>query len=196
VAGYGRILTRWAGGPSAPGLTVMNVGYGSTFPTQAAVDAVRAFWDSLKALIPAAYTLTVDPLVENHAEATGVLLGTSNAATAPAAVAGTVATAWAAGVGMRINWETGAVVHGHRVRGRTFVVPIGTANYDATGTITNTVITSTGTAIATLLSALNAAGAPLCVYTATSPKGAGVLSTVTSGAVPDEVAVLSGRRRP
>ena len=160
----------------------------------AAVNGVRAFWDSLKAYIPAAYTLTVDPLVEEHESADGALSGTFTVATAPADVVGTGATAWAAGVGFRITWDTGSVANGHRVKGRTFVIPVLTANYDVSGTIASATITAANTAAATLRSTAAAASTPLVVYTKAGPGGPGALTDVATGIVPDQVAVLRGRR--
>ena len=42
---------------------------------------------------------------------------------------------FAAGVGARVVWETGAVRNGRRVRGSTFVVPIWSSAYETNGTL-------------------------------------------------------------
>jgi hypothetical protein len=201
VATVARILTTWSGGPSAPGLTVMNVRYTSG-PLQSSVDAVRAFWSSLGGQIPSSYSLLVSPSADLFDSASGELTGALTAATPPTVVNPSGATAWAAGVGGRITWTTGAIAHGHRVKGRTFVVPLITSTYGTSGTVTSTYITTVGTAVGTLLSALNSAGTPLAVWTKkraatdTLPALDGVLSDVTSGAMTTEVAVLAGRRKP
>lgn len=196
MATIGRILTRWAGGPSAPGLTVMNVD-GSALNAQNAVNAVRAFWFSFASVIPAAYTLTVDPTVELHDQATSDLTGTSTAATPPAAVVGTGATAWAAGVGGRMDWLTGSVIDGRRARGRTFVVPMLASQYAADGTLSDTAVTTFTGYGTTLLSALTTASSPLVIWTQHKPGSGFSASTgVTSCRFADQVAVLRGRRVP
>lgn len=192
----GRVLTRWVGGPSSPGLTVMNTAW-TVGSSQAAVNAVRAFWSSFAATIPSAYTLTVDPTIELHDMVTGDLTGTDTAATPPAAVVGTGATGWAAGSGCRMNWLTGSVAAGHRIRGRTFIVPVLSANYQTDGSIVDANVTTYTGYGTTLISALNTANAPLAVWTRTSPTSTSAyLTNVTSASCADQVAVLRGRRVP
>jgi hypothetical protein len=205
MAQYVRILSRWTGGPSSPGLTVMNVGDLTPF-TLANITAVKNFWDALAGIIPTAYSIQVDPVVERHNTETGALVGTEVAGTAPAPTVGTYALAWGAGVGCRISWQTGAVVNGHRVQGRTYIVPVGVASLQSDGTIAAATITTVQNAATALISALGSAGGVLSVYTAprearaataTKPARAatvGVRSVITSASVPDQVAVLRGRR--
>jgi hypothetical protein len=190
----GRILTRWAGGPSAPGLTVMNVD-ASALNAQNAVNAVRAFWSSFATAIPAAYTLTVDPTVELHDQATSNLTGTSTAATPPVSVAGTGASSWAAGVGGRMDWLTGSVVDGRRVRGRTFVIPLISTHYATDGTMQDASVTTFSGYGATLLSALTTASSPMVIWTQHKPgSGFSAATAVTSCRFADQVSVLRGRR--
>jgi len=193
MAAYGRVLTRWVGGPSSPGLTVMNFRRNTGSYTDA-VTAVRAFWAALASYLPTAYTLTVDPLVEEHESSDGSITGTWTAGTAPADVVGTGATAWAAGVGFRVTWDTGAVVNGHRVKGRTFIIPVLPANYDSSGTIAAATITAVNTAATNLRTAASGGSTPLVIYTKAGPRGPGALTDVSTGVVPDQVAVLRGRR--
>lgn len=192
---YGRILTRWVGGPSSPGLTVMNVRYTSG-AIGTSVTAVRTFWNSLAGFLPDEYVLTVDPFVELHEESDGSLTGSISAASPPAAVSGTMTAGWAAGVGIRVNWTTGAIVNGHRVAGRTFIVPVKTSAYANDGTIEGGDLATVQTAVNTLLAALTTATTPLVVYTKATTAGAGAITDVVSGAPADQVAVLAGRRRP
>jgi hypothetical protein len=172
----------------------MNVAW-TVGSTQAAVNAVRAFWFSLGPKIPAAYSLTVDPTIELHDMVTGDLTGTETAATAPAVVAATGATAWAAGVGGRMDWLTGSVAAGHRIRGRTYVVPLITSAYAADGTLSDADVTSFTGYGTTLISALTTGNAPLSVWTRISPKTTSAyLTNVTSARFADQVSVLRGRR--
>jgi len=97
---------------------------------------------------------------------------------------------YAAGVGGRVQWSTGTIVNGRRLRGSTFLVPFLSSSYQSDGTIATAVITATNTAAAALV-----AGAGLSVWHRPSPGGSnGSKSAMTSGALVDRVAVLRTRR--
>jgi hypothetical protein len=193
MASYARVLTRWVGGPSSPGLTVMNVRYDSGAGAGVAT-AVRAFWDSLKTYIPSAYTLSVDATMDTHDVATGTLNGSISAGAAPASVVGTAVGSYAAGVGARVNWNTSAIVRGRRVNGRTFIVPMAVVAYQSDGTILDSTVTAVTTAAQTLRGALVTAGFPMAIWTAPTQAGPGALNDVFDAACADQVAVLRGRR--
>lgn len=49
---------------------------------------------------------------------------------------------YAAGVGACVTWLTTVILSGHRVKGRTFIVPMGGGQYQNDGTLDNSVLTS------------------------------------------------------
>jgi hypothetical protein len=191
------IKTTWTGGPSSPGLTVMNVEHSGTSDWAAAVAAVAAFWNMMKGGIPNEYSLQVEPLIEFYAEGSGQLTGEAYVGTAqtPAPIVGTGAGGYAAGVGGRVDWLTSDIRNGRRVRGRTFMVPLVSSNYDANGQVAATNTTYWGTQAQTLIDALESALCPLVVWSRPSVANpVGQITPVIGVSVPNKAAVLRGRR--
>ena len=58
---------------------------------------------------------------------------------------------YAAGVGMRVEWLTGGINRGRRVKGSTFIVPLSNGAYDVDGAIVTGLITGMQTAATTLV---------------------------------------------
>jgi hypothetical protein len=130
----------------------------------------------------------------------------SSMTTTPTAVSGTQATSviYAGGTGGVVNWLTGAVVNGRKVRGRTFLVPLMSNGFSNDGTLTSgcvSTLTAAGNA------ALGTTGCNMTVWSKiwdkkpTSPPAAvppkqigGSLARVTSVLVPDRAAQLRSRR--
>lgn len=190
-----RIKTVWSGGPSAPGLTIFNVRHDGTADIEAAQNAVYEYFYSFSDWIPDGYSLQVQQECELVNEASGALTGTDTAATKQNAIPGTLTGAWAAGVGSRIDWHTPVIRAGRRLRGRTFLVPLSTANFDTNGMVGGTVIGSLTTKSNTLLTNLAAAGAPMVVWARPSEKSpVGAAADVNTFTVPTKAAVLRGRR--
>jgi len=199
------VRTMWSGTSGGPGLTQMallGAAGGSWNPggEQAAVNAVRAFWESIKPYLPDELTLTVSPIVDYYNRETGELLGSNIAGTAPATVAGTSAAAYAGGAGCKVTWETGQVRDGRRVRGSTYIVPLASSSFTATGTISGTTKTAINTAAATMLTAFSTASLTMGVWsrpreaTAELPQRNGAAFQVTAGIASTKSAILRGRR--
>lgn len=195
-----RIKARWAGFQGAPGFSVFHfrdfdqAGFTPEQATQAAAN-VRAFFDGIKLYIP--NTITIQ--VESDAEVVDIDSGQMTdllSADAQAVVTGTAAAGvpFAGPAGAVVTWRTNTIRNGRRMRGRTFLVPLSTAAYEANGTL-----------LAACLTALNAAATALR-QTAVGPDfvvygrppaggvGAGTFGPVTAHSVPDMVAILSSRR--
>jgi hypothetical protein len=196
-------LTTWSGTfPGAPGYTNLHFIHSDPPSTgaQAAVDNVRTFFNSVASMIPSGITLTVSPVVKVIEATTGDLDSIISVATAPAAVAGAAAgTAWSGPVGMCVNWSTSSV-HGTRVvRGRTFLVPLGSIFESGTP---NDTFVATVQAAATALR--TASGPTLGVWARPVEADdehvppivarAGEIYPVTANFVPDKSAVLRSRR--
>jgi hypothetical protein len=84
------------------------------------------------------------------------------------------------------------IINGRRLRGRTFLVPLGSTFYTTDGTPIETARTNIAAAAAVLIA--NTGGPPLGVWRRPSPSGVGVLGVATTASVPDKAAVLKSRR--
>lgn len=170
---HGRIPTATTAGDSA----------------QALADRVRAFMEAVKTVVPGGVTWSFPSEVLEIDTATGVLEDVHNV-TPPANVLATGNGVHAAPAGVRIEWRTLAIVNGRRLRGRTFIVPLSTAQYETNGTLVPTCITTltnAGNAYKDS-SVFNASQASIWSRTH------GTQADITSFNVPDEVAVLRSRR--
>lgn len=182
-------------------MAVMGAAGGDWNPegAQGAVNAVRAFWESIRLWLPNELTLTVSPVVDSYDRATGALIASHIAATAPVVVTGDGSGNYAAGAGLKIAWETGQIRDGRRVKGTTYLVPAVNV-FTATGTIDATPKAQINTACATLLAALDTAVTPMAVWSRprpvseTLPARAGAAFEVSAGICSNKSAILRGRR--
>lgn len=201
------VRTQWSGTSGGPGLTqfaidLTDASFGplSTAQAQSAVDATRAFWQSLNTYLPNEILLTVSPVVDYYLVHNGQLAGSVSAPTAPASVLGTHAGNYSMATGPKINLNTGVVRNGRRVRGSIYVVPGGANTYGATGMMDAASRTAFNTAGNNLRTALNAAGLKLGVWSRPVPEGKpkgprdGAWSDVQALETNEKLAVLRGRR--
>ncbi len=194
------VRSTYQGFPGGPGYTSMSFEPLAT-PTavQAAVDAVRAFWQNFLAQMKTTWTVTVSPEVINYDLATGALVGEQTAGTAPAVATGTGLTsaAYAGGTGLRIRWLTGVIWQGRHVSGQTWVVPLQNVS-DPDGTLTAAAITTATNAANALIgnsSAHLAVWAKMYDKTVHPPvQTSGTLARATQVMVPDKAAILRSRR--
>jgi hypothetical protein len=196
------VRTEWSGTSGGPGLTQFAVlgaagGIWNPSGTQAAVNAVRTFWDSQKANLPDEVRLRISPVVDDYDTATGDLVGSYVAGTAPLDIVGTSVGGYAGGAGLKITWNTNQIRNGRRVRGNTFIVPITNAIFTSGGTIGTSFQTSVNSSAATLISQLTAGGTSLAVWsrprTGDNPR-AGYATEVLTGTCSAKTAILRGRR--
>lgn len=196
------VRTEWSGTSGGPGLTqlaVMGAAGGDWNPagTQSAVNAVRKFWDSLKGYLPDEVKLTVMPVIDSYDRISGDLVASHVAGAAPSQVIGTSAGGYAGGVGVKISWNTNQIRMGRRVRGSTFLVPLQSAAFGATGTVVPAVITQVNISAATLITDLAAGATPLGVWsrpgTPEKPR-AGFVTEVVTGTCSQKSALMRGRR--
>lgn len=193
----GQIHVVWTGGPSSPGLTVLNVEDSGTGNYPAALAAVRTFFASQVAAIPDEMSLQVQGLVNKYSAETGQLNGEVQvgAGDIPAVLLGTFAGAYMHGAGCRVDWNTSAIRNGRRVSGRTYIVPFAPASFTTDGELSSASVTSIGNAGQTLLNSLSAASLPMVVWSRPSPTNpVGLGSPVIGLRVPSKGAMLRGRR--
>jgi len=203
-----KVKINWSGFQGAPGLTAL---YFKDFEggddqkafSQQAVTKTELFLDQIATIVPSGVTLQCANDVEVINDVNGDLIDVGTVAVAAGkSNSGHVGQSYAAAAGAVINWRTGSVHRGRRVRGRTFLVPIAGTEFESNGTLG-------GNAIAKLQ-----AGANALLNTATSPdfgvwarpqrvKNAdGTTTQIDNGAwyvatshnVPDMSAVLRSRR--
>lgn len=206
----GRVKMRWSGFTGGPGLSVFHFG---AFPhdtfdqamATTAVGKVDAFIQALKPHIPYQSSLETLPEVEVLDISTGELQGILNVT--PATAAGSTQSLgqlYTAAQGAVINWKTNDIRNGRRMRGRTFLVPLGVATViEQNGTLGSGFIASMNTAAAALRS--TDGGSNLMVYGRPTPltgidtdgpqnNADGVVGGVISHSIPDKPAVLRSRR--
>jgi hypothetical protein len=188
-----RVTAQWSGFPGAPGYSNFHFQSSTGTPdNQANVDLVRSFFQAARDQIAAGVTITVNPTVEVLDDATGALVDYDTVATAPAVVLGGASGNYSGPSGAVINWLTNAVVGGRRLRGRTFLVPLGNSAYQSDGTLGGTSLASLNTAAALLSGAGFSSGFGIL----SRPAGGGAISfgEVTAHRIPDMAAVLRSRR--
>lgn len=199
----GIVRTGWQGTSGGPGVTQLAFGgttEGGTDWTasgaQAMVNAVRAFWDSIKASVPNNITLTVSPIVDVYDKVGGELVGSYVAATPPAAVLGTDAGSFSMASGIKLNWQTSVILNGRRVRGATFIVPSASNAFTADGIVVSATRTLLATAGATLIGAANTATHPMGVWSRPTTKTSndGAFTAISAADASEKGAVLRGRR--
>jgi hypothetical protein len=202
----GVVRTNWSGTTGGPGLTQLAI-EGATDPhtwdaaaAQVAVDAVRAFWVAIQALIPDNIKLDVSPVVDVYNAASGELVGSYSAAVTPAQVTGASAGNFMMAAGIKVNLNTGQIRNGRRVRGSIFIVPIQGTSYTADGLVIGTTRTLVNSSLNTMRTTLTNANKQLAVWSRPIPEGkprgprAGVTTAVTSVETSEKGAILRGRR--
>ena len=196
------VRTAWAGTSGGPGLTqtafrAQDGNFIDATDAQTAVNAVRAFWDAIKAYLPNEIVLTVSPIVDIYEEGDGELVASETAATAPTSVQGTSASLFSMASGMKINLNTAGIRFGRRVRGAIYVVPAASEIYTVTGSVGSTVRTPINTAGNTMRTTFTTAALELVVWSRprTLPTvREGAVTPVTSLETNEKVAILRGRR--
>jgi hypothetical protein len=194
-----KVTINWTGFLGAPGYTNLYFkDFDSTdFIVQAIADGAVSKTDNwiggIQSRIPSSVTLQTSPTVEIIEAETGELKGFLTTTPAAARV-GTGTGVYSAASGAVVNWYTGGVVRGRRVRGRTFLVPISGNALSGDGTLDNTNAAALRTNTAPLISTTGAGD--LGVWSRPTAPGAtdGSWHLVTSFTIPDKVAVLRSRR--
>jgi len=145
-----RVKINWTGFQGGPGYTNLHFESptGTAF-TQADINEAITMTQTWLAVFrpdfPSVVVTGVDPTVieldENHGNIEHFWTGTVTAA-----AAGSQSDVYAAGSGVCINWGTDGVWNGRRVRGRTFMVPIGYSGLATNGSLADGRLTAWRTA--------------------------------------------------
>jgi hypothetical protein len=194
-----RLKMNWTGFVGGPGYTNMHFepvagGDISQAIVNDARDILQTWITSWRPNLPTPVSVGIDPNVqeidENHGNIEAFWTTTVAAPTA-----GTTSGSYAGGAGACVNWYTDGVWNGRRVRGRTFLVPMGNSTYDSDGTLTAGALGAWRAATATFIAASNLAR--LVVWRRPSDQPLlinGGAYDVNSYSINDKVAILRSRR--
>lgn len=190
-----RIKARWTGFTGSPGYSIFHFQIPvDPNPTDAQTHAndVRQFFFAMQAYYPTSVRIQVESTVEVINESDGKLEDMVTLATPLSPVQGADSGAYSSAVGACVTWDTTGIRAGRRVRGRTFVVPLGTTAYATDGTLSTTFQNAITAAAAALIDGQ----AALSVFARPSGPGAtdGSAYGVTGARVADKTAVLRSRR--
>lgn len=183
------VTAKWTGMPGGPGTSTFYLDHALAWT----LAPVGDFFGLLTALIPSTCTITMATEGPEIDPVTGNLIGAwVRAATTPKV--GTHTGEYASGIGASVRWETGDIAHGHRVRGRTYLVPLASAVFDIDGSIDAASLATIKNSAVTML-----AGLPNMVKVWHRPKTLpvprpGSSHQVSTAAVPDRCAILRSRR--
>lgn len=188
-----RITARWNGFRGAPGYT--NFFFDGVLASDGSVEAaglaVSDFFNAIEDRLPSGTTITVQPTADIIDETSGQIMSVVDFAQPPTAAGGDV-SGYSAASGAVVNWNTQDYLNGRRVRGRTFLVPLGKSAYDANGDISGATLTTLRSAADALVTA--ALIHPLCVWHRPVNGAGGSSHVVSSATVPDLGAILRSRR--
>ena len=192
-----RIRAAWTGFPGAPGVSTF---YGLTSGTSLA--DLRAFFLSMAPSLPADVTIQVENTGDIIEDTTGALTGAwTDDPVLP--VTGSAPPPYAAPVGVMLKWATDTIVDGHRLRGRTFLVPCAGGVFDDDGSINDadfTLFNGYATVLgAAVIGNIVVWHRPRVARAADGSRPAvtaraGSHGLITACSVPDEAVVLRSRR--
>lgn len=195
-----RSKIRWTIPGAGTAYTVLHFGMKHAEPATVAdadeiLNRVDIYCSALRPLLSPAISIQALNEIEVIDEATGSLDDVLSGAVKTTKIGSNASTNWAAPVGAVITWNTATVHNSRRIRGRSFVVPLASSQYDTDGTLTSS---CTG-ALDSAATALRTGGTltELIVWVRPTVAGGGADGTggvVTSHRVPDMGAILRSRR--
>jgi hypothetical protein len=195
MAGLNRVSVVWQGWPGSPGVSQF---YLDNVPAQSSIDAIRAFFFSQAGILPAGLTINVPGSGDIVEDVSGQLAGTWSVGTTPATVTGTGAGVYAGNAGAVVHWLTTTVALKRRLRGRTFLVPLVSSAYDASGSLSTAALGSLQNNAAAMVTTM--AGNMVVWHRPVIQKGTGAIlrpgssGDVTAARVPDLAVSLRSRR--
>lgn len=188
-----KVQAQWNGFQGAPGYTnwyALSDGDAAAAANALAV-RMRAFFDAIKANVPSGATIKVQRTYQVIDGTNGTITAENSLVADPTVVTGTAVASYAGPAGCAVTWETGSFnAAGHRVRGRTYLVPLAGA-FDPDGSLSNVFL---GTVQAAATAALGGTGA-LSVWSRNAPGASdGIVRTATAATIRDKASILRSRR--
>lgn len=196
----GVLKIQWTGFSGAPGVTQLALALPTEADLSATIADVSLATASLTQYLPAGVTLTVLGDVDVFEAETGTLTAEISG-TAGTPRTGTATGAMIAAQGGCVNWTTGTIANGRRIRGRTFIVPMSYDTFDTDGTLSaggkgavqafaSAMLNYTSTAATNRLAVWSRPR----VASETQAARVGALGIITGATVPDLAVVLRSRR--
>jgi hypothetical protein len=172
-------------------------GVSTFYSTDGVVDhaVLAGLFDGFKQYVPDAVTFEVENGGDTIDAETGDLIGAWGSGTSGPIVC-TGATSYSAPVGLMIRWDTGAIMSGHRLRGKTYIVPALSTCFNLDGQVDATILADISSHAASYVS--TASGA--CIWnrpraaTDKKPGHGGGNAAVSSGVVSPKAAIMRSRR--
>lgn len=188
-----RVQAVWTGFTGGPGYSSFHFAEEGTPGYDPAMrDAVVDFFDGIQSLMPTTFRVNVSREIEVYDSATGTLTGYENDESGQGGVTGSGSGGYVGPAGAVVTWNTNTVSNGRRVRGRTFLVPLRTAAFEADGTLSTNALNSINAAASVLSSPTFAHN--FVIFSRRGGGQAPVVAPVVSHRVPDMAAVLRSRR--
>lgn len=188
-----RVTTRWTGFQGAPGYSNFHFHELSGSPgPEDGRNRVVAFFNEVRTLLPTDVGFLTEGEVTIIDETTGMIEGYETVSENPPPGNGLATGGYSAASGAVVTWNTAGVRNGRRVRGRTFLVPLGGNAYQDDGTLTTNAIDTINDAAAELVGVGFDSG--FSIFSRPGSSGAGGVYPVNGWRVPDMAAVLRSRR--
>lgn len=162
MANIRKVPVLWNGLTGLPGFSV----FYSDGATDAAAE-IKAFFNAIKGQFPAPLGWTIPATGDTLDDATGTLTGSWSSANGGTITASTSGI-YAAGTGGLVSWSTNSIVGGRRLKGRTFLAPLKSDQYDGAGQISAACLGVIVPALATVV-----ASNKLVVWHRPAPLGGG-----------------------
>lgn len=163
-----RYNVEWSIPNAGPSISVFHFGHVGQQSPKVAVDALREAIFAVRSYIPDEVTATFPPGYSELNNQTGQIVDFGSI-TPPATVTGGYTGTWAGGSGIRLVWDTNVVARGRRVRGTTFLVPMGQNAFTNSGVVAPAAITAFNTAFGTYLTTAGASVTRPMIYSRPLP---------------------------
>ena len=188
-----RVTTVWTGFPGAPGYSnFFFSGDGSAGAATESRSRVAAFFNEANDILPSEVNYLVEGEVAVLDEQTGSVSDYIMVQPDAQPGFGALTGGYSAASGAVVTWNTAGVRNGRRVRGRTFLVPLGGAAYQSDGSLSASAIGTLNSAAEELVGTGFDSG--FGVWSRPGTSGSGSFYEVTVFRVPDMAAVLRSRR--
>jgi hypothetical protein len=190
MADLQRLRVQWSGaGVVGAGLSTF---YDQGGASPGLADDIETFLNAIKTIVTNQVVWTIPSNGDFISDATGELSGSWSDPGTGGSVAGTGSGNFANGVGARIVWNTGGIFNGRRVRGSTFIVPLGIDTFENSSNLTTTAVSTLQSAA----DALVAARDTLAIWSRPTNLAGdnGESNVITSATVFDKVSWLRSRR--
>lgn len=188
-----RVTVQWTGFQGAPGYSNFHFTEQVSDPgPRDGYDRVWDFLNEINSLFPTDVHYLAEGEVAILDETTGMITDYQTVAENPTPGNGGATGGYSAASGAVVTWNTAGVRNGRRVRGRTFLVPLGGNAYQSDGTLTPDTISTINDGASLLVGEGFDSG--FAIFSRPSNGQDGGVYPVTGFRVPDMAAVLRSRR--